>query len=64
MWTNTSAFRILSKLAYFMRLKLGIAAFLFAKPLEKKKISLAKQNNANQRKFLCANTNKREREIG
>ena len=65
MWTNTSAFRILSKLAWFMRLKLGIAAFLSAKPLgeTKKKLSLAKQNNANQRKFYVQ-TQAKEKENG
>ena len=43
MWMNTSAFKILSKLAWFIRPKLGMVAFLFAKPLGETKNIINKE---------------------
>jgi len=59
---NTSTFKILSKLDWFTRLKLGIVAFLSTKLLRKTKKSLAK-NNANQKKFHVQ-TQTKEKEKG
>ena len=58
---NTSAFKILSKLYWFTRWKLGIAAFLSVKPLSETENIISK-NNANQKKFhVQTQTNEKEK---